>query len=115
MAIVDRATAQAAAIVVRDETGTGLNTHTRVGNVFKDLADSLLYSGAVAALADRTILRSGIAAGAVLAGLVLSNPDVATTGGAGDLSKHSPALVLHSETFDTGVRRDNWVRLQSRP
>lgn len=43
MAVVDRETARAAAILIRDETGTALNTASRVGSLLLDLADSLQF------------------------------------------------------------------------
>jgi len=43
MAVVNRATAQAAADVIRDETTAQANTALRVGGLFRDLADSLVF------------------------------------------------------------------------
>src|SRR5689334_6004506 len=43
MSIITKSAAQTAADVIKNETGAGLNTATRVGQLFRDLVDSLAW------------------------------------------------------------------------
>jgi hypothetical protein len=111
MTVVDRDAAQASAIQIRDETGTALNTATRVGTAFLNLADSCLFSGAAADLEDRTITVESVGTGAA-AGLVIHNPTAAGVGA----PQYSPGLVLQGEGWETtgGTRREVYARPQVR-
>lgn len=113
MPVVNLATAQAAAIQIRDETAIEANTATRVGGAMLNQAESVLYSGLAAALPERTIQRNQGGGGlGVLAGLVLRNPTIPGPPGDGQVNKDSPALTHHTEVYSTGNRYDSYIRTQ---
>lgn len=110
MTAISKTAALTEAALIRDETGTGLNTAARVGGTFEDFADSLLYSSTVASAADRTITVDDIETSA-LAGLIIHNSTPATDGA----PQYSGALVLQGEGKITpaGARREVYARMQA--
>src|SRR5690348_11221563 len=53
MSAISQSAAQSEADVIKNETAPGANTHTRVGQMFRDLADSTLFAdGSAPAAAD---------------------------------------------------------------